>query len=450
MSRILLIDDSADYRKLLIHYIKNTYSDVEVVEYDPVSQRLPSDDFVWDEIDLVILDYDLGLGRENGLGWMVHFNSIVGMPPVLMLTAEGNTKVAVRVLKAGAIDFIDKEDISEYTIKTTLDDIFSLADKQQTLITSNVEVDEATIVGTPPLPDLLFQDEDDVNLDDFFDISGETADFSTTNKQLEKFGLVVPGYQLLKEIGRGGMSTVFLAKPIEENNEVVLKVMFTEGHEDPIALKRFMQEYTLISCLDHPNVVSIYERAFASDFAYIAMEHFPGGDLTKKLKHGIELEKAIEYIREMCLGLVAVHELNIVHRDIKPGNILFRADDTLTITDFGAAKNLTGDVEDITVNNHIVGTPYYISPEQGAGMPFDHRSDLYSLGIMIFQMLTNERPYIAKSVAQLISMHINAPIPHLPTHLAKYQPLIDGLLAKEPDERFQSAEDVIIGLEWIK
>mgnify|MGYP003634183488 FL=1 len=83
-------------------------------------------------------------------------------------------------------------------------------------------------------------------------------------------------------------------------------------------------------------------------------------------------------------------------------------------------------------------------------MPFDHRSDLYSLGIMIFQMLTNERPYIAKSVAQLISMHINAPIPHLPTHLAKYQPLIDGLLAKEPDERFQSAEDVIIGLEWIK
>lgn len=434
--------------------MKNAYSDIEVVEYDPVSQRLPSDDFNWDDFELVFLDYNLGLGKENGLGWMIHFNSIIGMPPVLMLTAEGNTKIAVRLLKAGAIDFIDKEDISADTIKTALDDVFSLANKRQTIISNKAEfkksVDEAVKTATSPLPDLLFQDESDVVEENFFDISGETTDFSNTEDQLEKFGIVVPGYQLLKEIARGGMSTVLLAKPMEEDNEVVLKVMFTEGHEDPIALKRFMQEYTLISCLDHPNIVCIYERAFASDFAYIAMEHFPGGDLSKKLKVGIELEAAIEYIRQMCLGLVAVHELNVVHRDIKPGNILFRADDTLTITDFGAAKNLTGDVEDITIGNHIVGTPYYMSPEQGSGMPFDHRSDLYSLGIMIFQMLTNERPYTAKSVAQLISMHLNAPIPKLPVNLAKYQPLIDGLLAKEPDERFQSAEDVIIGLEWIK
>lgn len=453
MSRILLIDDSADYRALLIRFINSAYSDIEVVEYDPVSQRLPGENFPWDDYELVILDYDLGLGKENGLGWMVHFNSLAMMPPVVMLTAEGNTKLAVRVLKAGAIDFIDKEDVSAESIKATLDDVFALADKQHTLIANQAEhdkhVDEATIVVEAPLPDLLFQDEE-VDENDFFDISNEPDELSTTDDQLEKFGLVVPGYELLREIGRGGMSTVLLAKPIEEDREVVLKIMFTEGHEDPLALKRFMQEYTLISCLDHPHVVSIYERAFAADFAYIAMENFPGGDLTKKLARGIELETAIEYIRQMCMGLVAVHELNVVHRDIKPGNILFREDGTLTITDFGAAKNLTGDVEDITINNHIVGTPYYMSPEQGSGMPFDHRSDLYSLGIMIYQMLTGERPYTAKSVAQLISMHLNAPIPQLPGELGKYQPLIDGLLAKDPDERFQSANDVILGLDWIK
>lgn len=449
MSRILLIDDSADYRKLLTRYINDAYNDVEVVEYDPISQRLPGDNFPWEDYQLIILDYDLGLGKENGLGWMVHFNAIPTMPPVIMLTAEGNTKVAVRVLKAGAIDFIDKEDVSADTIKTTLDDVFDLADKQSTLIAHKVEeqshADEATMVVEAPLPDLLFHEEEE-NENDFFDISN----LSTTDDQLEKFGFVVPGYELLKEIGRGGMSTVLLAKPDEEDTEVVLKVMFTEGHEDPLALKRFMQEYTLISCLDHPHVVRIFERAFASDFAYIAMEHFPKGDLTKKLAEGIPLDTAIEYIKQMCMGLVAVHDLNVVHRDIKPGNILFREDGTLTITDFGAAKNLTGDVEDITINNHIVGTPYYMSPEQGAAMPFDHRSDLYSLGIMIYQMLTGERPYTAKSVAQLISMHMNAPIPQLPGDLAKYQPLIDGLLAKDPDERFQSANDVILGLDWIK
>ncbi|MCZ6803453.1 MAG: protein kinase [Proteobacteria bacterium] len=446
MPRILLIDDSADYRKRLIRYINNAHSNIEVVEYDPISQRLPGIDFKWDDYNLVILDYNLGLGKENGLGWMVHFDSIANMPPVIMLTVEDNTKVAVRVLKVGAIDFIEKKDVSAETIKATLDAVFELADKKRSLIANqaeaekHVDAEEDTIEVKAPLPELLFQEENDANVYDHL---------HTTDDQIKRFGFLVPGYKLLKEIGRSGMSTVLLAQPDEEDKEVVLKVMFTKGHEDPLALKRFMQEYTLISCLDHPNVVRIFERAFAADFAYIAMEYFPVGDLTKKLAAGIKLDFAIEYIRQMCMGLVAVHDLNVVHRDIKPGNILFRNDGTLTITDFGAAKNLTGDVADITVNNQIVGTPYYMSPEQGTGMAIDHRSNLYSLGILIYQMLTNERPYTAKSVAQLISMHLNAPIPRLPDDLAKYQPLIDGLLAKDPDERFQSANDVILGLDWI-
>ncbi len=450
MSRILLIDDSEDFRVLLRRYISSEYEDYDVVDYDPKAKGLPGESFPWHKYDLVLLDYDLGLGRENGLGWMIHFSTIADMPPVIMITAVGNTKIAVDALKSGATDFMDKGDISSETIKATLDDVFSHSDKQHTLIANKTVVkqyvDDATIAEGTMLPDLLFQDDDE----EFLNIADETDPLSSTDDQLQKFGLVVPGYNLLKEIGRGGMSVVLLARPIEEDKEVVLKIMFTQGHEDPLALKRFMQEYTLISCLDHPHIVSIDERAFASDFAYIAMENFPGGDLAKKLLTGIDLETSIEYIRQMCMGLVAVHDINIVHRDIKPGNILFRSDGTLAITDFGAAKNLTGDVEDITINNHIVGTPYYMSPEQAASMPLDHRSDLYSLGIMIYQMLTNERPFTANSIAQLISMHLHAPIPKLPDHLVKYQPLIDGLLAKDPDDRFQSANDVILGLDWIK
>jgi DNA-binding response OmpR family regulator len=446
LSRILIIDDSEDFRALLRTYIFSEHEDFNVVDYDPKDKGLPSKNFPWKEYDLVLLDYDLGLGRENGLGWMIHFSSISDMPPVIMLTAIGNTKIAVKALKAGAIDFIDKGDVSAESISATLEQVLSLSDKQHTLISSkSAAPEEKTIVESKPetdsLPELLFQEETK---------NDEIDSLSTTDDQLKKFGLNVPGYELLKEIGRGGMSVVLLARPLEEDREVVLKIMFTQGHEDPLALKRFMQEYTLISCLDHPHIVTIYERAFASDFAYIAMENFSGGDLSSKLVKGLELETAIEYIRQMCMGLVAVHDLNIVHRDIKPGNILFREDGTLTITDFGAAKNLTGDVEDITINNHIVGTPYYMSPEQASSMPVDHRSDLYSLGIMIYQMLTNERPYTAKSIAQLISMHLNAPIPTLSGDVAKYQPLIDGLLAKDPDERFQSANDVILGLDWIK
>jgi eukaryotic-like serine/threonine-protein kinase len=462
LSRILLIDDSEDFRVLIRRYISSAFEDFDIVDYDPKDKGLPSENFPWKNYDLVLLDYDLGLGRENGLGWLIHFSTIPDIPPIIMITAVGNTKVAVDALKSGAIDFIDKGDISADTIKATLEEVLSLSEKQNTIIANRSVVEdhinEATISEAnnndadtseeTHLPDLLFHDEPEG--DDFFNLTDEPDPLSITDDQMEKFGLVVPGYELLKEIGRGGMSVVLLAKPVEEDREVVLKIMFTEGHEDPLALKRFMQEYTLISCLDHPHIVAIDERAFASDFAYIAMENFPGGDLAKKLQTGIDLETAIEYIRQMCMGLVAVHDINIVHRDIKPGNILFRSDGTLAITDFGAAKNLTGDVEDITINNHIVGTPYYMSPEQAASMPIDHRSDLYSLGIMIYQMLTNERPYTAKSIAQLISMHLNAPIPKLPGDLAKYQPLIDGLLAKDPDDRFQSANDVILGLDWIE
>ncbi len=441
MPRILLVDDSADFRKLLIHCITNIYGDVACVEYDPISQKLPGADFIWADFDLLILDYDLGLEGENGLDWMRHFNSIIGIPPVLMLTTVADAELSTRVLKAGAIDFMDKEDISTETIKTTLDAIFSLADKQQALIANQAESEKN--IEAAPLPELLFQDEDD-----FFDISSDRL--SSTYEQLEKFGLTVPGYEIIEEIGQGGMSTVLLARSIEDDNAVVLKIIFTKGHENPITLKGFVQEYALISYLNHPNVARIYERAFASNFAYIAMEHFPGGDLTQKLKKGIALERVIEYIYQICSGLSAVHELNIVHCDIKPGNILFRANDTLAITDFGAAKNLTNSADDITTHNYIIGTPYYMSPEQSAGMVFDHRSDLYSLGIMIFQMLTNKRPYNATSVTQLISMHTHAPIPKLPPKLIKYQPLIDGLLMKDPDERFQSARDVILGLDWIK
>jgi DNA-binding response OmpR family regulator len=448
LARILIIDDSEDFRVLLRRYISSQYEDFDIVDYDPVEQGLPGENFPWHKYDLVLLDYDLGLGKENGLGWMIHFSSIPNMPPVIMITAVGSTKIAVDALKSGAIDFIDKGDLSPEIIKATLDDVFSHSEKQNTIIANQSHINDATISEATQLPDLLFHEESED--ENFFNITDAADPLSTTDDQLEKFGLVVPGYDLIKEIGRGGMSVVLLARPEEEDTEVVLKIMFTEGHEDPLALKRFMQEYTLISCLDHPHIVAIHERAFASDFAYIAMENFPGGDLAKKLQTGIDLETAIEYIRQMCMGLVAVHDINIVHRDIKPGNILFRSDGTLAITDFGAAKNLTGDVEDITINNHIVGTPYYMSPEQAASMPIDHRSDLYSLGIMIYQMLTNERPYTATSIAQLISMHLHAPIPKLPGDLAKYQPLIDGLLAKDPDERFQSANDVILGLDWIK
>jgi eukaryotic-like serine/threonine-protein kinase len=443
--KILLIDDSEDYRKLFSTRLYEQFPDAEVVDYDPV-QGLPGTDFNWLDYNLILLDYDLGLGDETGLDWLrrLHGYGYPDMPPILMLTGADSSRIAVEALKLGADNYLLKKEIEGGQMITRL--------------MAALEQESLEIQSAPDGP--LTEDPHESTLphDTATNAMGtDAATFqnmtpvqtaSVAENENEVLSLEVPGYKLLKVIGQGGMSSVVLAERLEDKLQVVLKVMFTRGMSDPTALKRFMQEYNLLSNVNHPHVVRIYERAFAADFAYIAMEYFPAGDLAARIREGIRPAEALEYLRQMASGLGAVHELSIVHRDIKPGNILFKEDGSLTITDFGVAKHISDEYEDITVNNMVVGTPYYISPEQGSGMKVDQRSDLYSLGVIFYQMLTGKRPYTGNSVSDLLRAHITDPVPRLPDYLIKYQPLIDGLLAKDPDDRFQNVRELLIGIDW--
>ncbi len=155
------------------------------------------------------------------------------------------------------------------------------------------------------------------------------------------------------------------------------------------------------------------------------------------------------YLRQICEGLMAAHLHDVVHRDLKPGNVLFRGDDTLAITDFGIAKTLDEE-RSLTSDDVILGTPYYLSPEQVRDGQIDQRSDLYSLGVLLYEMLSGQKPFQGDNVAMLIDAHLHAPIPKLPQELMAFQPLIEGLLAKDPDERFQSAEEVLAAIDWVR
>ena len=436
--RILIIEDSSDYRKLLKRFIESSHPSTEVVECDPIVEDLSIDSINYQDYSLIFLDYDLGLKDTDGISVLKSLNAIrdkKNIPPVIMLTGKDSSKVAVQSIKLGATDFLLKHETNEEIILAKITDALDFAKKRKDLTpdTAEFKQQEATAQDTSAtITDLLFSEEESL-------IPGQDGNT-----------IVVPGYKIIREIGQGGMSTVLLARRLEDDKKIVLKVLFTKGQEDPLALKRFMQEYTLISCISNEHIINIYERAFAADFAYIAMEYFPNGDLSHRIKNGgIPDDKASSYLRQMAVGLQAVHDINVVHRDLKPGNILFRDNDTLTITDFGAAKNISSEFEDLTVNNMVVGTPYYMSPEQASGMKVDKRSDMYSLGVMFYQMLTGRRPFTANSISQLIYAHINEEAPPLPEHLKKYQPLVSGLMAKDPSERFQNANDIIIGLDWI-
>lgn len=454
MLKILLIDDSPDYRQLLITRLQRELPHAQVDEYDP-ARGLPDSDFFWSDYNLVLLDIDLGLSNANGLDWLDELRRHPAVPPIIIMTGEDDSQVAVNALKRGAEDYLLKSEIDDSQLVVKLMDAL----EQETLdieapptespedaanSTFGAQVpDENTLPNQPP---------------DFTEETGSTtyqnvaapepASGSESNPALQ---LEIPGYRNIREVGRGGMSVVILAERLEDNVNVVLKILFTNAMHDKTALKRFMQEYNLLSNVNHPHVVRIYERAFAAEFAYIAMQYFSAGDLSKRIRAGIRPAEALEYLRQMASGLAAVHELNIVHRDIKPGNILFKEDGSLTITDFGVAKLVaeeSGDMEDITINNMVIGTPYYISPEQGSGMPVDQRSDLYSLGVIFYQMLTGRRPFTGNSISELLQAHISSEVPRLPDYLVKYQPLIDGLLAKDPDERFQTARELLIGIDW--
>ncbi len=443
MFNILVIDDSSDYRALLKQLIVSNYPNAQVEEYDPDMKGIPEKSRNWKEVSMVLLDYDLGLENENGLDWLQIMMTYPDMPPIVILTTETSTTTTVRALKLGAANYLLKTDINSDNIVSKFTESFELAglNQESSMSTSkhgdNLNDDAMfDLTAMPALENILTEE---TQAPDFADISDDNEPH-----------IIIPGYSILKEIAKGGMSTVLLAKRLEDNLDVVLKVLFTKGLEDSSGLKRFIQEYDLISAMNHPHIIRIYERAFASEFAYIALEYLPQGDLSKRILDGISTETAMSYLRQIALGLGAIHKLNIIHRDLKPRNILFHDDGRLIITDFGAAKIISDKMKEITMNNMVVGTPYYMSPEQCSGMKLDRRSDIYSLGVLFYLMLTGKKLFTANSISMLIQAHINDPIPELPVELSKYQPLIEGMLAKDPDERFQIVDELIAGIDWIE
>jgi class 3 adenylate cyclase/tRNA A-37 threonylcarbamoyl transferase component Bud32 len=253
---------------------------------------------------------------------------------------------------------------------------------------------------------------------------------------------LVEGYRILRKIGEGAMASIFLADTGGGGPPLVLKVMRLDRAVEADGLQRFIQEFALLAQVNHPNVARIFGQDFSVGHAYIAMEYFPCGDLRARLEKSLDAKTALDYLKQAAAGLAAIHRAGIVHRDLKPDNLMLRKDGSLALADFGVAKQVSMRITD-TGDGDIVGTPYYLSPEQALGKVVDERCDVYSLGVLTYEMLTGQKPYRAKSVRELLNMHVHAPVPRLPPAHQHLQPVLQRMMAKDHEQRYPSAQALL-------
>jgi DNA-binding NarL/FixJ family response regulator len=461
VDRLLVIDDAKDVQDLISYCARRNWPQAEVDWYDPVARGKPDADFDWSRYDFVFLDAHFGIAGEDGLSWLREFSRDGKLPPVIVLTDRVSKESSAIARKLGARYYIDKHDLSPRLLASAVQAI--IENRAWIGPSGNDDLDDddmvemedldAVIEAELPALDLeLYGDEGsepivESELAGVFGTDGDEPILQEIGEPLQSlpFNVAIPGYKPLRMLSSSASSLVLLAEREKNNRLTVLKVISTDVQDDKKVLKRFMREQRMLSKLRHPNVVKIYAGGVTDDSAYIAMEYFPGGDLRKRIDAGIPEGRALEYFRGIAKGLGAAHEVGIVHRDIKPANILIRKDNTLAIADFGISKSL-GASTAITVVGFVMGTPFYISPEQIDGEPATTCSDLYSLGVILFELLTGERPYPQTRLPALLRAHTEDPLPKLPEEHASMQFVLDGLMAKNPMERFQSVPELLVAL----
>ena len=407
--KILIIDDHEDYRELLAHHITAQWPDAVVIHHDPMERGGFDRTFKGKGLDVVLLDYNLGpdfdKASENGLAWLRDFRARPGFPPVIFLTGEGDELLAVQAIKAGAADYIPKSRLTNKFLITAIKE--AVRSRRRAMALAKSHSGDPTLFGAVPIQ--------------------------------------IRGFDVIREISNRGWSWVYLAHSEKLDEDVVLKVLRQVGDssDGSSALERFIQEYEVISKIEHPNVVRIYGHGIADDHAYIAMEYFSEGNLKQRLGgRAVSEDEALAITTQVARALMTIHEVGVLHRDLKPANVMLRADSSVALIDFGLAKELSLH-EALTDTGEVFGTPYYMSPEQGKGERVDERGDLYSLGVMFFEMLTGRKPFVAATPLAVIYKHSHAPVPQLPDSLSRFQRVIDGLLAKNVAERYQSAAALI-------
>ena len=402
---LLVVGGEPKRLQWLTHHVTSHWPDARVIAAsgdDPALARLIAER--WPDALLLQIDFaddSLTSARFGQLSRALREHPELH---VIILAENGNEMSAVRAMKHGAKDYLP-------LARVTRDALL------KAVATANDTARAAPVA-------------DDARLAP----AGETPSIN------------VPGYSIVKEISTTNFSSVYLARSDRLRRNVVLKVMNrgTSARERDDA-ERFQREYEIISSVAHRAIAEIYDFGALPEHQYLAMEYIPCGDLRDRLRNPLSIDESLYYLRSLAEALRVIHVFGILHRDLKPANVMLREDNSPVLIDFGLARRSLEDAG-TTGAGQVLGSPYYISPEQSQGHRVDARTDLYSLGVMFYEMLTGQRPYAGRSAIAIMSQHATAPVPTLPPHVAYQQALLDRLMAKKLGERYGSADELLADL----
>ncbi len=394
------------------------WPDARLEVHDLAAYGKPPADFRWDRYAHVLID-DEYLRRE-GLLWLSELRTRPNFPKIVRVPAEAKKHKPPTEIEVKAPPLPPKREPRPSASSPA-------ADIRPIRQDSKAATKPAPVEDSPSMI-----------------LRAEAKRLADAEAVLKSAG--IQGFTPVKPLGSGATANVCLCERGPDKQQVVLKILKSEGSGDSDLLSRFVQEYFAASSIDSAYVAKVFEHGFTDSHAYIVMEYFPAGDLRARIARARpDAEEALIIVGSILSALTSVHAAGIIHRDLKPANVMFRDDGTIALVDFGSARR-DADPVARTLAGVVIGTPYYLSPEQALGGTADERSDLYSVGVMMYELLTGQRMYAAGSLVALFEMHKTAPIPKLPESLARHQRFLERLVAKQPEERYRSAAEALDAL----
>ena len=248
-------------------------------------------------------------------------------------------------------------------------------------------------------------------------------------------------FRIEKRLARSVGAEVYLGHSAAGIRAAIKVLSDTAATLDDPVRERFMREIETAATVVHPNLAAVLDRGMSERGPYVVFEYFPMGDLASSLSRGISPNLACRIVVQVAAGLEALHQAGIVHRDVKPANIMIRSASSFAVTDFGAAKRMRIDTS-LTMDGRIIGTPSYVSPEQITRKPVGPQTDIYSLGVVLYELLAGSKPFAGDDFHQVLYSHVAVAPPPLPARLAKFQPVLDRMLAKDPAARYSSCAEL--------